>query len=97
MFQIDDAKLLDLVAKSDDPFTLPVHLLLRVWPEGGTLRFAFLETDWLKDQAKQQLPTHAVGDRTVIAAPVAAVQAFVAKYGADDKAHQEPEILYRVQ
>src|SRR5437879_12888505 len=37
LFRIGDARLLDLVAKSEDPFTLPVHLLMRVWSDGPTL------------------------------------------------------------
>jgi|CZKE01.1.fsa_nt_gi hypothetical protein len=93
----DDVKLLDLVSANEDAFQIAVHTPVRVWTEGSTLRFAFLQSDWLKEQAGQQLPTVPVKDRTLIAAPSEAVGNFLAKIGADPKACDEPEVLRRVQ
>jgi hypothetical protein len=93
----DDVKLLDLVSANEDAFQIAVHTPVRVWTEGGTLRFAFLQSDWLKEQAGRQLPTVPVKDRTLIAAPSEAVGNFLAKIGADPKACDEPEVLRRVQ
>ena len=65
--------------------------------ESGTLRFTFLQSDWLKEQAGKQLPTALTKDRTLITAPGGAVGSFLAKIGADPKAGDEPEVLHRVQ
>jgi hypothetical protein len=76
---------------------MAVHTPLRLWTEGNTLRFAYLQTGWLKEQAGRQLPTVAATDRTVITAPGEAVRAFLVKVGSDSKAGDEPELLHRVQ
>ena len=92
-----DGKLLDLVSANEDAFQLAVHTPLRVWIQGSTLRFAFLQSDWLKEQAGQQLPTVPAADRTVITGPGEAVRSFLARAGTDPKASDEPDILHRVQ
>ena len=97
LMQTGDVKILDLVQKDDGGFGLPVHFAVRVWPEGSTLRMALLDSDWLKDQALQVLPAQAVDDQTVITGPSEAVRAFVAKFGAEEKAYSKIETLHRVQ
>jgi hypothetical protein len=93
MLRVGDAKFLDLIPKNDAPFHLPVHSIMRVWTEGATLRMAFLNSDWLKAQAAQQLPTQVVDGRTVITAPSEALRAFVEKAGLDPKALGDVEVL----
>jgi hypothetical protein len=92
-----DVKLLDLVPANEDAFQIVVHTPVRVWTEGNTLRFAFLQSDWLKEQAAKQLPTVPANDRTLIIGPGEAVGRFLAKAGADPRAGDEPEVLHRVQ
>jgi len=99
-----DAKLLDLVASdskgdssNESPLKIPVHATMRVWSEGDTLRLAFLDSDWLREQALQRLPVQIVGDRTVITAPSVVVRTFLVKYGTDPKAHGDPEVLRKGQ
>ena len=94
---VGDAKLLDLVSKNDDPFQIPAHTPMRVWPEGSTLRMAFLDSEWLRQEATQQLPAQMTGDRLVITAPGDAVRTFLTTYGADDRAYGEPSVLRKVQ
>ena len=92
-----DVKLLDLVSANEDAWQLAVHTPVRIWTEGSTLRLAFLETDWLKEQALEQLATVPTNDRTLITAPGEAVRNFLVKIGADPKACDEPEVLHRIQ
>lgn len=92
-----DVKLLDLVSANEDAFQIAVDTPVRVWIEGSTLRVAFLQSDWLKEQAVKQLPTVPAKDRTLITGPGEAVRNFLAKFGADPKAGDEPEVLHRVQ
>jgi hypothetical protein len=92
-----EVKVLDLVSANEDPFQVPVHTAVRVWTGDNTLRIAFLQSDWLKEQAKHQLPFVPAADRTLLTAPGDAVRAFLAKAGADPKASDEPGVLHRVQ
>ena len=93
-----DFKLLDLVSANEDPWQLALHSAVRVWSEGSTLRVAFLQSDWLKEQAGQQLPAVFLAkERTLIAAPSDAVRIFLAKFGADPKACDEADVLRRLQ
>jgi hypothetical protein len=97
LLEIADAKLLDLESSDEDPFQIAIHLPLRVWSDGSTLRFAFLDSDWLKQQAIQDLSAQVINDRTLITGPSAAARAFLAKLGADTRAHSEVRVLHKVQ
>src|SRR6185436_11671405 len=66
LLRIGDASFLDLMQRGDDSFMLPVHMVLRVWPGTTTMRIAFLDTDWLKDRAVQELGAETTENRTVI-------------------------------
>jgi hypothetical protein len=92
-----DVKILDLCSAKDDDFQLAIHVALRLWTEGDTLRIALLESDWLVGQARQQLPTAPAGKRTLITAPGEAVRIFLTKVGANPKAYSEPGILHRLK
>jgi hypothetical protein len=92
-----DVKLLDLVSASEDVWQLPLHTPVRVWTEGNTLSVAFLESDWLKQKASEQVPTVPIDDRTLITAPSEAARDFFVEAGADPNAWGEPEVLSRHQ
>ncbi|HUI55217.1 MAG TPA: hypothetical protein VLY04_09605 [Bryobacteraceae bacterium] len=93
LLKAGDAELLDLVSANDDPFQIPAHLIVRVWSDGLTMRWAFLDSDWLKQLAAQQLAVQASGDRTLITAPGEAVRQFLLKWGPDDRAYDKSTVL----
>jgi hypothetical protein len=95
LWKCGDAMLLDLVSTSEAPFHLPVHFAMRVWIERDSLRIAYLDSDWFKKLAAEQLATQKVDDRLVITATPVATRAFLLAYGANEKAHGEPETLRR--
>jgi len=97
LFQAGEAKLLDLVPEEEDPFRVPVHIVVRVWTEPSTLRWTFLDTDWLKQQARKALVSQDSADRTLLTAPGAAVRGFLNTFGADERAYKEANTLSRVQ
>jgi len=97
LMKAGEAELLDLMPAEDNAFQLPVHTLVRVWPGGNSLRFAFLDSGWLREQAAKQLATAQTGDRTLITAPGEAVRSFLLKSGADEKAYGKAEVVERVQ
>jgi len=66
---VDDFKLLDVVSANEDPFQIAVHTPVRIWTDGGALRMAFLDSDWIEEQAGRLLPTAPMKDRTLITAP----------------------------
>jgi hypothetical protein len=97
LFRVGEVSMLDLTPEGSDDFQIAGHALVRIWTGGGTLRWTYLDTEWLRKQASQLLPNRADDKRMVLTAPGAAVRAFVAKYGVDDKAHGDATEWQRVQ
>ena len=79
LFRAGDARFLDLLPPAE-PLRIPLHFLVRGWTESGAFRFADLDTDWVREKAAESL---------ALTAPAAARRDFLAKYGADDRAHSD--------
>ena len=96
LVRVGDAKILDLVLlDSDDAFQVPVHMLARVWADGSTLRWIYLDSKWLRAQLGT-LPSQVSGKRTLLTAPPEALRSFVMNYGADGLAYEgDPMVLTR--
>lgn len=90
-----DIKLMDVVDPKKNAFQMQVHTPVRIWIEGDTLRFAFLDSDWLRTQAAQQLAAVAAGDGNLITLPSDAVRSFFLNAGTDPKAYGEVNALHR--
>jgi len=86
LFRVKDAEFLDLAPADDNDFRIPGHAIMRFWIDGPALRWAFLDSDWLKQQAAA-LPAHTADGKMQLFAPSAAVRALVAASGADDNAY----------
>jgi len=97
LFKIGDLRILDLVSDTADPFQVAVHTPTRVWVDGSSLRFAMLDSDWLKENARKQLAIQDSGDRALITAPGDAVLKFLVTYGAGDNAYRKPSELQKQQ
>ena len=97
LFRVGEVSMMDLTPDGSDDFRIAGHALVRIWTGGGTLRWAYLDTEWLRKQASQLLPNKTDDKRMVLTVPGAAVRAFVAKYGIDDKAHGDATEWQRVQ
>jgi hypothetical protein len=95
--RVGGAELLDLVSADDNAFQIQPHHLVRVWPEGATLRWAFLDSDWMKEQAARQLSTRKLEDRLLISASPEAAHALMLKHASDERAIHDTETLTRVQ
>jgi len=48
LFRVGPAEFLDVVPSDDNDFRVPGHTLARIWTAGGGLKWAFLDSDWLK-------------------------------------------------
>jgi hypothetical protein len=96
--RVGDAELMDVVSTEGHDLAVAVHLVVRLWPSAGTLKWVYLESDWLKDQAKQALATQPSGGDTLITTPGDAVAQFLKKFGADPRAYSgEPQQLVKAQ
>jgi hypothetical protein len=95
LWKCGDALLLDLVSTSEAPFHLPVHFAMRVWVESDSLRIAYLDSDWFKKLAAEQLTVQSVDDRMALTATPAAMRAFFLANASNEKAHGDPETLHR--
>jgi hypothetical protein len=98
VFQSGEAELLDVVSENEALLQVPVHALVRVWPEGNLLRWTFLDSQWLRDQAAKELASQAKGSLQLLTGPGETVRSVLLKYAADSKAYEsEPNVLTRVQ
>jgi len=98
LIRVGDAKLLDVVEDIDEPFVVPVHFLVRVWTEGGTLSWTFLDSDWMKEQTGRRVALQASRDKSrLIVASGTQWSAELLKFAADDKAFSSRNELTRVQ
>jgi len=97
LFHTGEAAVLDLTQSDAGDFAVAAHIPVRVWIEGGQFRWAYLDSEWLREQAGKQLANRGVQKRMLLAAPGAAVRGFVMKYAGDERAHSGITTWERVQ
>ncbi|SPE24843.1 exported hypothetical protein [Candidatus Sulfopaludibacter sp. SbA3] len=97
LFKAGDAELLDLVSTKEAFLQVPVHAVVRVWPEGSQLRWAFLSSKWLQEQTTRELVSQPVGDTQMLTSPGEAVRSVLLKYAGDSKAWDDkPNVMTRM-
>lgn len=96
LFRVGEAELMDLAPSDDNDFRIPGHAILRLWTSASALRWAFLDSDWLKQKAAA-LATHSGDGKMQLFSPAAAVRAFLDANGANDKAYGKVVTWERVQ
>jgi hypothetical protein len=96
LFRVNQAEFLDMVLADESDFRINGHAIVRLWINGASLQWAFLDSDWLKQQAAA-LPAHSGEGKMQLFAPTASVRAFIAANGADDKAHGQIAAWQRLQ
>ncbi len=97
LFKVGDAELLDLVSGNEALLQVPVHAVVRVWPEGSLLRWTFLDSKWLRERTEKELVSQPGGDAQLLTSPGEVVRSVLLKYGGDSKAYEnEPNVLTRM-
>jgi hypothetical protein len=96
LLTVGDAEFLDLAPAEENEFRIPGHAVIRLWISAGSLRWAFLDSDWLKQQTTA-LATHDGDGKMQLFAPTAAIRAFITANGANDKAYGKVVTWQRVQ
>lgn len=96
LFRAGKAEVLDLVETgSDDPFRISVHTAVRIWVGEHTLKFAWLDSEWLRAEARKQLATQEFDNRSLVTAPADSVARFVLLHADDDRAYKETDTFTR--
>jgi hypothetical protein len=74
------------------------HMFLRVRISDGQLRFAFFDSEWLRERIPHEKSVIAQGKtQAVLTARTPELRNLIAKYGADPKAYDEETVLGRVK
>jgi hypothetical protein len=92
LVKIGDQRVLDLTAARQDAFSIPCHVFLRIRPVKDGLKVQFIDSKWIREQAKT-LPGFVQDGHPVLTAPAAQVEAFLLKFGFDERALDDPMML----
>jgi len=96
LIKAGEAEFIDLITTESAGFQIPVHCIVRVWPEGALLKWAYLDSKWLREQASQQIASQPYDDSTLLTAPTDALRGFLLKFGSDARAYDKTSVLTRV-
>ena len=97
LFLAGQARMMDLAPQDSDDFQVPVHTLIRILSSGSTLRWAYLDSDWLRQHAARELASRPRdGGKLLVTMPAAPLAAFLGKYAADDQAHGDVQEWQRL-
>jgi hypothetical protein len=96
LFRAGEARWLDLLPPAD-ALRIPVHLLVRVWTEGASLRTGMLGSEWPGEEASQQLASRPLRGSLLLTAPGTAIRAFLMWREPDEKAYCDLTTFQRLQ
>jgi hypothetical protein len=98
LFLAGQARVLDLTPEDSDDFQIPGHALIRILSSSDTLKWAYLDSDWLREHAAQELANRPRdGGKLLLTAPSVRLSAFLVKYAPDERAHGDVEEWQRLQ
>jgi len=97
LFKIGDQRLLDLTAADPGAFAIPCHVFLRIRPVKEGLKVQFVDSKWIRDQLPSSLASFMQDNHPVLTAPAAQVEAFLLKFGLDQRALEDPMLLRRLK
>jgi hypothetical protein len=83
-------KVLDLNTANPGAFTIPCHVFLRVQTTAGGLKVQFIDSKWIRQQASSMVVQEG---HPVLTGPSSQVEAFITKFGFDDRALDDPIML----
>lgn len=88
LVKVGSREVMDVIAIRDRTFSVPGHFFLLMQRTGDGVRFQWLDSEWLRNQAAAPgVVAHAmVDDKPVLTAEGGALQTFLAKYGLDVRA-----------
>jgi hypothetical protein len=87
---ISGQRVLDLTASNPGAFAIPCHVFLRVQPTAGGLKVQFIDSKWIRGQANSTVMHEG---HPVLTGAASDVEAFITKFGFDDRALDDPILL----
>ena len=96
-FRAGDGLFLDLAPNDSDDFHIPGHALARIWVDGNTLRWGFVDSDWFKQQTGTLPSVQVAEGKTWLTSPGSAVLGALAKYGLNEQAYGKIVTCTRIQ
>jgi hypothetical protein len=97
-FRLGEADFLDLTPKNEEAFHVPGHAIVRYWLDGDSVRWAFADSAWLRDQILVQgIRAVTVRDTLVVTGRGVAVRDVLASLGQDGRAYGEINVMARLR
>jgi hypothetical protein len=94
LVRLGEQRILDLTASDPRVFSIPCHVFLRIRPVKEGLKVQFVDSKWIREQVKMSSIANFQQDtHPVLTAPAAQVEAFLTKFGFDERALDEAMIL----
>lgn len=92
LVKLGEQRVLDLTADRQDAFSVPCHVFLRIRPVSDGLKVQFIDSKWIREQARA-LPGFVQDGHPVLTAPAVQVEVFLMKFGFEERALDEPMLL----
>ena len=97
LVKLGDQKILDLTAADPGAFAIPCHVFLRIRPVKEGLKVQFVDSKWIREQVPSSLASFMQDNHPVLTAPAPQVEAFLVKFGFDERALDDPILLRRLK
>jgi hypothetical protein len=97
-FRVGEAEFLDLTPRNEEAFHIAGHALVRYWLEGDSLRWAFADSEWLRQRIVEQgLPAMKVREMLVVTGSGAALRRALAAHAQDSRAYGDINVMARLR
>ncbi len=93
LVKLGDQRILDLTAADPGAFAIPCHVFLRIRSVKEGLKVQFVDSKWIREQVPSSLASFMQDDHPVLTAAAPQVEAFLLKFGFDERALDEPMLL----
>ncbi|HMD49895.1 MAG TPA: hypothetical protein VKG79_12380 [Bryobacteraceae bacterium] len=93
LVKLGEQRMLDLTAADPGAFAIPCHVFLRVRPVKEGLKVQFVDSKWIREQVPGSLASFMQDNHPVLTAPAPQVEAFLLKFGFDERALDDPMLL----
>jgi hypothetical protein len=93
LVKIGDQRILDLSASNPGAFAIPCHVFVRLRPVKEGLKLQFVDSKWIREQVPSSLASFMQDNHAVLTAPAAQIEAFLLKFGLDERALDDPILL----
>jgi len=91
--RVGDQRILDLTASNPGAFAIPCHVFVRVRPVKEGLKLQFVDSKWIRQQVPSSLASFVQDNHPVLTAPAPQIEAFLLKFGLDERALDDPILL----